>query len=232
LNDLDGKRTAGEWDDVLRRIRTGMRNLALEGTPPKLPDWFPKEFAPEDPAAKSPGLPAARDYVSRTRGLSAGQVEAMSPAQALLLHFASTFREHRDEVFRSFSLPYPMARAQFVAAIKRIREAPPSEGQAAARLLLSDLSGPMAAQARLERQLAALRVIEAMRMFAAGRGGKLPDKLSNMTEVPVPNDPVTGQPFEYNFDGETATVISRQLPEDRRPISGLRFHVTLKKSER
>ena len=122
-----------------------------------------------------------------------------------------------------------MARAQFDAAIKRTREAPSSEGKAVAGVLLPDLLGPMAAQARLERQLAALRVIEALRMYAAGHGSELPDKVADVTEVPAPDDPVTGRPFEYSRDGETGTLVSRQVPDHRRPIPGLRYRVTIRK---
>ncbi len=76
LDDLDRERTAEQWDGVLRRLRTELRGLALlpsEGGKRKLPDWFPKDYAPEDPAAKSPDLPAARKFVARTKGLLGGQ---------------------------------------------------------------------------------------------------------------------------------------------------------------
>ena len=97
----------------------------VEGNPPKLPDWFPKDSAPEDPAAKSPDLPAARNFVARTNGLSADKVEAMSPAQVLLLYIVGTCREDWDDFYRAAYLPYPQARPFFEAADKRLREALP-----------------------------------------------------------------------------------------------------------
>ncbi len=87
--------------------------------PPKLPDWFPKDSAPEDPAAKSPDLPAARNFVARTNGLSADKVGAMSPAQVLLLYIVGTCREDWDDFYRAAYLPYPLARPFFEAAARR-----------------------------------------------------------------------------------------------------------------
>jgi hypothetical protein len=83
LGDLDRERTPEQWDSLLRHIRTELRELALmpaEGGKRKLPDWFPKDYAPEDPAAKSPDLSLARQYVTRTRGLSADKVEEIGRA--------------------------------------------------------------------------------------------------------------------------------------------------------
>src|SRR5262249_46997498 len=100
LGDLDRERTPEQWDGVLRRVRTELRRiapLASEGGQAKLPDWFPKECAPGEPAAKSPDLPAARRFVARTRGLPAERVEAMPPAQLLLLSMVGTYHEDRDD---------------------------------------------------------------------------------------------------------------------------------------
>jgi hypothetical protein len=231
LGDIDRERTAEQWDGVLRRVRTELRGLALgssEGGKRKLPDWFPKDYAPEDPAAKSPDLPAARKFVARTKGLAAEKVEAMPPAQVLLLYMVGTYHEDRDDWFRGFYLPYAQARPLLDAAVKRLREAPISEGHVASRVFLPGLNRVTSAQARIERAFSALRVIEALRMYAAAHDGNLPDKLGDVTEVPIPNDPGTGRPFEYSREGNTGTLVS-QVPGDPLPNNGLRFRVTIRK---
>jgi hypothetical protein len=81
---------------------------------------------------------------------------------------------------------------------------------------------------RLERKLAALRAIEALRMHAAVHGGQLPNKLHEVTIVPVPNDPGTGQPFEYQREGQSATLISR-IPGEKLETTGLRYRITIRK---
>ena len=78
------------------------------------------------------------------------------------------------------------------------------------------------------RNLFALRVIEALRIYAASHDGRLPDKLDDVKEVPIPNDPGTGKPFEYSRDGDTATLIS-QIPNDPYPNNGIRYRVTIRK---
>ena len=60
------------------------------------------------------------------------------------------------------------------------------------------------ATARLDRNIAVLRVLEALRIHAVSHADKLPDTLADVTDVPIPNDPVTGKPFEYQRDGDKA----------------------------
>jgi hypothetical protein len=231
LGDLDRERTAEQWDSVLRRLRSELRDLALmpgEGGKQKLPDWFPKEYASEDPAAKSPDLSAARQYVARTRGLSADKVEAMPSAQVLLISIRGTYQDDRDDWYRVSYLPYPQARPAFDESIKRLHEAPNSEGHIPARLLLPALNKVVAHQNGLERRLAALRVIEALRIYAAAHAGQLPEKLTDVTEVPIPDDPGTGHPFEYHCNGDTATIIS-QISGDPLPNYDQRYQVTIRK---
>jgi hypothetical protein len=75
-----------------------------------------------------------------------------------------------------------------------------------------------------------LRVIEALRIYAANHQGQLPDKLADVTDVPVPNDPSTGKPFEYVRDKDAATLIA---PPFYPPIPklGLRYRLTIKGKE-
>ncbi len=232
LADLGRTRTPAEWDALLRRVRTTLRDLAgltsEEGKPRRLPDWFPKGYAPGTPAAQSPDLPAARKYVARTRGLSADQVAALPAARVLLLWMMGTYHEERDDWYRAFYLPYPQAGPVFEGARKRLEAAPHSEGHVLARIFLPALSKVVSAQVRLERNLAALRVVEALRLYAAAHDGRLPDNLGDVTEVPLPNDPGTGRPFQYHRDGDTATLVS-QDPSAPGPGSGVRYRVTVRK---
>jgi hypothetical protein len=102
-----------------------------------------------------------------------------------------------------------------------------TDGLAIPRAFLPALNKAMQAEARLERKLAALRVIAALRLHAASKG-ELPEKLEQIKEVPLPSDPITGKPFEYQRDGPAATLSSR-IPGDPPTISGLRYRITLRK---
>jgi hypothetical protein len=82
------------------------------------------------------------------------------------------------------------------------------------------------ATARLDRHVAALRCVEAIRLHAAAHGGKLPAKLSDITEVPVPVDPATGKSFVYQVKGDRVDL--RDPPRaDGRPALALPLHYEL-----
>jgi len=60
--------------------------------------------------------------------------------------------------------------------------------------------------AALSRQAAALQCVEALRIYAGTHNGAFPDKLSDATDVKIPNDPVTEKPFSYRRTGSTAVL--------------------------
>ena len=79
---------------------------------------------------------------------------------------------------------------------------------------------------RVERQINALQVVEAIRMHAA-ETGRLPECCDKITAVPVPLNPMTGRPFEYRLDGELAVL---NLPaSDGDANNAWRFEIALAK---
>ena len=83
------------------------------------------------------------------------------------------------------------------------------------------------AQMRLDRRVAALRVVEAIRLYAASHDGKLPEELNQVTEVPVPEDPATGKPFEYRRDGAASVLALPDAGMKGRPIPP--YRITIRK---
>jgi len=59
---------------------------------------------------------------------------------------------------------------------------------------------------RLDRNIAVLQCVEALRLYAGTSDGKFPKELSNITEVDVPLDLVTGKPFVYSLAGSKAVL--------------------------
>ena len=85
------------------------------------------------------------------------------------------------------------------------------------------------AQARLEQRIALLRHVEALRLYAAEHDGTLPAKLSDIS-VPLPDDPFTGKPYNYQLDGDIAHI--RGTPprgEEKNPGFNVHYEVTLQK---
>jgi hypothetical protein len=225
LADLDRARTAEQWDEVLKRVRKEFRRLLRYDPPAKT---LSAETAPDVPASKSPDLATARKYLIEQRKMAADRVKAMPPSQVLVLWMAYTYEDRAGDHFKAIYLPNLQARVVFDAARKRLLAAPYNEGISLARWLLPALEKVLHAQNRLDRRIAALRVIEALRLHAAANGGKLPNKLNEVTVVPVPNDPGTGKPFEYSRDAKgTATLTStvQGLPLE---TSGLRYRLTVR----
>ena len=80
---------------------------------------------------------------------------------------------------------------------------------------------------RLDRHLAALQCIEAMRLYAAAHDSKFPDRLNDITNVIVPVDPATNKPFVYSRTGSGA-VLEMQVLKGASDKTVTRYELTLK----
>jgi tetratricopeptide (TPR) repeat protein len=78
-----------------------------------------------------------------------------------------------------------------------------------------------------DRKIAALQCIEALRLYAGSRDGKFPEKLSDITEVNIPVDPVTKKPFSYKSTGSEA-VLELDATEDSEGRDAVRYELKLK----
>ncbi len=223
LTDLERERSADEWSVALRRVVTKLRqirdDLGMAGGKSKIVEMYTLVQA----------LPAAKKHLIEVMGVPEKKVAAMPAAQVLLLHLAAEYREARDDAFRAIYLPYPQARKVAAEARKRWQDKKRTwEGVYILDALVPTIEQVLLAQVKLERKFAALRVVEALRMHAAANKGHLPDKLDEIKLAPIPLDPCTGQPFDYQHDGDTATITS-VIAGDQPTLSGLRIQVTLRK---
>ena len=159
------------------------------------------------------------------------EVEVMPAVQAVLLESLRDYDRLRDEQAKWMALPYPEARAGLERAQKAISDCSTvREGIPLARTLLPQVLKVYDATTRLDRRLAALRCVEALRLYAAAHDGRLPAALAHVTEVPVPADPMTGKPFEYKVSGDTATLSAGPPPgEAATGYNTLAYEITLRK---
>ena len=58
----------------------------------------------------------------------------------------------------------------------------------------------------VDRKVTALQIIESLRLYSGKHEGRFPEKLSDITNIEIPNDPVTKKPFEYKSTGTEATL--------------------------
>ncbi len=224
LADVDRPRSAEQWDEALKRVRKEIERIIAFDKEAKR---IPAGSTAADPAGKSPDLEIARKYVAKRRRLSAQQVRALPPAQVLMLYIADAYREFGDDAYKAAYLQGSRRRAVFEEADKRLRAASDTEGTRIPHWLLPALKKVWLAQERTDRRIAALRAIEAVRMHAAAHNGQLPEHLSDVKVVPVPNDPGTGKPFGYQREGATA-VLTSIVPDQPAAGTALRYRLRLR----
>jgi len=80
---------------------------------------------------------------------------------------------------------------------------------------------------RLNRHVTALQCLEALRLYAGAHDGKFPNELSSVTEVAIPDDPITQQLFVYGRTGSKA-ILEGPPPEGEGAEEGIRYELTLK----
>jgi hypothetical protein len=79
----------------------------------------------------------------------------------------------------------------------------------------------------IDRMVAALQCIEALRLHAGIHDGKFPEKLSDVTDYKIPNDPVTKKSFSYTSTGSEA-VLELEGTEYSEGRDAVRYEIKLK----
>ena len=131
-------------------------------------------------------------------------------------------------MFKWFNVPYWEARKGFAAVDQKFKtELRDREIIPIASLLLPAVNKCRDASVRSQRRIDLLRVVEALRLYAAEHEGKLPSALDDIKEVPIPLDPVSGKPFGYKLEGGTATLDAPPPPGMRWDVLGARYEITI-----
>jgi hypothetical protein len=170
------------------------------------------------------GYPAAKRRLIEL-GRSPEQVEAMPVAQVVLLYSLEAYQEARDAVLKWALVPYWEAAPRIAANEREIAEKYRSKQILPFHVFLTP-GGFIAANARNERNVATLRVIEAIRLHATSHEGRLPKQLSDIADYPIPFDSFTGRPFLYRLDGDVATLEAPLPPNLMQQSFGARYVLT------
>jgi hypothetical protein len=139
--------------------------------------------------------------------VTAEQAAKVDPTVALGEYYFAQYQIVWDDGFKLRNLPYPQLLARSAEAGARAEPANPF------LLTAPSLHKAVWAYARTDRQLAALTAVEAIRSYAASNGGKLPAKLDDVIETPVPVNRATGKAFEYRVENGSATLADSQSEE-------------------
>jgi hypothetical protein len=211
LRDLDKKKLSpDEWRELLTRTVASV--IEFDDNRGSLLSRNPSAVLA---MAAIQGYPRAKQYLTE-RGRTAAEVEAMPVAQVILLYTVQVYNELSDDQFKWFFLPadegnrgLERAERRYSSGAIRAREIIP-----VASLLLPAIAAAKMAETRGEWTVAMLRVFEAMRLYGATHDGQWPDRLSDMTDVPIPVNPCDGKAFVYQREGNKATLTSEKGPRN------------------
>jgi len=171
--------------------------------------------------------PAAKQRLIDS-GMDAATIEEMPVGQVIAIDAAREFRRIADQMEKWLYVPIVQARNAAIDFDSVIDGSPLDGGfaKAAAQVMLPALQSVRNAELRVLWQLNALQTIEAIRMHAA-KTGAFPAALDEIAVVPLPQNPLTGKPYQYRLDGETAIL---ELPSsDGISGSAWRFEIKLAK---
>jgi hypothetical protein len=169
------------------------------------------------------------------------QVWRFLPLQLVLLDEKRDYEIQRDESMKLLGLePWQ------IDALAGSEQSPCCENGLFTEFLPQVIEARRA-QGRLEQRIALLRHLEALRLYAADHGGKLPDKLADLS-VPLPADPFTGKPFVYKVEacekGDCPSLLKGTVPyfaqtahlcgspprgEEQNPCFNVHYEVTIQK---
>jgi hypothetical protein len=163
------------------------------------------------------------------RGRKPEDVEALPMVQVYVLHALHQYQAFQDDLYKWLSLPFPEGLPGLQETDKKIAEAKKNLQAPSFLLLLPAIHKVYAATTRLDRRIAAQRCLEAIRLYAAVHDGRLPAALADISEVPVPEDPMRGKPFEYKQAGDKATLHAPDPFNGATPSNALTYELTLQK---
>ncbi len=163
---------------------------------------------------------AKRGLLARDK-YTAEQVEAMPQFQVIGLYTYLEYRDALDEMLKWVHAPHGLRHPGFQKASEKYAQALTRldrvffRGQLSAFFGVTDAISASfrrvyAVVGRTDRRIAALECVEALRMYAAANG-KWPDTLDDVTDVPLPDDPMTGKPFVYHVQDTKAVIAAPPL---------------------
>jgi hypothetical protein len=228
-------RSADEWNRLFTKAFVELRFAGGD-----MPLFGKGDFFESDAAAGF--LATATGLVGYThakkqlvaQGLDRERVEKMAVGQVIAIYTERNYQHTADSFEKLWYMPFWESRGRTEQIERKLTDARMLSGAEnrellpMVSLLMPAMQAARSAQVRLERDTAALRLIEALRMHAASNNGNLPRALEEIKQVPVPLNPATGKPFVYRLEGTTA--ILELPPSDGIPNYSRRFEIQSVKS--
>jgi hypothetical protein len=226
----NAKRTPEQWREMIGEAVQSLGNLA--DRPSVSSNVLAQTMATGLILA---GYPAAKQQLLDS-GMDAAKVEAMPVGQVVAIQSARAYRKVYQESMKWTRLPYWQSYRHMRATFAELRGkgffGKPGDMPAVvpiAGLLLPAVEAATFAPVRLQRDMAALQTIEALRMVAAGDNSQFPSSLEPLQQqFPSPPDPATGKLIDYQLKNGTA-ILTLPPPEGRTERqAGKRYELRLR----
>lgn len=212
--ELADRWTEAQWTAYAQRLASSFLSFVAGGDV-SLTDGLPVQLA----AGAVIQYPRAKAALM-ARGVSEAEVDAMPVARVVVEYTAREFRYYQGELFKWTVLPYRQAR-EGLERTEALFERAASRGEGwPATVMLPALVRPIRTHNTMERRVAALRLIEAMRDAAS----ESPVRPGMPVRLPVPVDPGTGRPYEYSIDGGVVRIRAERFGDPSR-IDGTEFDI-------
>lgn len=168
--------------------------------------------------------PRAKRYFMEKKGMTAEEVEKLPVAQVALSYSMERYRYWRDEMFKWLNVPHHQAAPHLEKMMGQFKNAMALHDGFPFTMLLPAIDSAKRAEGRLDRRIAAIQVIEALRIHAAAHG-QWPTTLEKL-DVPAPFDPMTGKAFTYSVKDGVATLKAEAAKGDNQK-QGIHFLIKL-----
>jgi hypothetical protein len=219
LDDLSQIRTEAEWNRlalaVLRFFRESNEGQFRAGDEPRVLQTLVKR--------------ARTELAAWTEG-GAKRVAEMSDGEAGLRWLLHVYDDQSHETTALNSLDPPQAFPRLVALQERITEFHTALGAPKSYLFVNTINIYVRSH-EIERKIAALRIVEALRHYAAGHESRLPESLDKISDIPIPDDPFTGKPFHYILRDGVAILSGEAIAvaDPDRELAGIRYRIKIRK---
>jgi hypothetical protein len=168
--------------------------------------------------------PTAKEYL-KGHGYDDRRLDSMTAPQILMHYMVDSYEEACDETTKLAGLPYWEAIPTMDRIEKKMRE---NQSTNPLIQLTGSYSRALDQFGEFQRKIELMRTIEAIRAYAAGHEGKLPEKLSDMTQTPAGIDPFTGKAFEWKVEGGKGILSKAKVTWNvKDPVE--RYEITLRK---
>ena len=190
-------------EEAIEQERQRWLEWAKEETLKDNPDAFEvfkKMIYPADPRTILDELLTIKQAVLDW-GYPPERIERLCDEHLVAIYAVRAHEELFDEITKWDALDYLTFQSSSEARQARLFSTAESYGTKLAHMIANMIGCEAYREVFVsaEQELDALRVIEALRLYAASHGGRLPKKLDKIEDVPVPLDPRTREPFQYKL---------------------------------